>query len=287
MYDQNCFVTLTFDDDHVGDNRLRKEHFQTFINDLRGKVFRDWLKHIGWTEERYQEADKALKKEIYEQIEIPYFATGEYGDKSKRQHWHAILFNFSPPDKVKHYVTELGHQVYTSEYLRKLWPHGNIEVGSVTFESAGYVARYSAKKLAHGEDQMHKYQPVHLRSKKHAIGKAWLEKYWNTDCFNQGFILLENGAKCSIPRYYTKWLKKTHPDAWVKFVSTVRATAQNRANNREQKIQKEEREVNENREFIAQKQWVHRGKQISRNKVKKEISEQKFKRLQSKLKGNF
>jgi hypothetical protein len=282
MYEQNCFITLTYSDDHIGNNRLIKEHFQTFINDLRGKVFRKWLKHIGKSEDWYAVLPKDQRKKIYEPIEIPYFATGEYGDKSKRMHWHAILFNFRPDDLCYKYSTELGHKVYTSKFLEEVWPYGNLEVAQVSFESAGYVARYSAKKLVHGNDQDHDFTPIHLRSKKHAIGKKWLEKFYKTDCFNQGFIVLDNGARVPIPRYYTKWLKDHHPEHYGEYVTGVRARAQKRADHRAEKIKKEEMEVNEKRRYRGDG-----SQQISRNQVRKAISESKFKKLQKHQKGDF
>ena len=69
---------------------------------------------------------------------------------------------------------------------------GNTELGSVTFESAGYCARYSAKKLVHGKDDEHDFNPISKKSSKHAIGKTWLEKFW-PDVFNHGHLVLPNG----------------------------------------------------------------------------------------------
>lgn len=46
-------------------------------------------------------------------------------------------------------------------------------------------------------------------STKYAIGKKWLEKYYE-DIFNTGKLTIRGGSHSSIPRYYEKWLLKHH-----------------------------------------------------------------------------
>jgi len=96
------------------------------------------------------------------------FVTGEYGEKNKRPHWHAILFNYSPGDMEYHSSNERGDKLYTSKTIERLWGLNDSEkrpnlIGSVTFHSAGYCARYSAKKLVHGRDDEHSFQPISNR----------------------------------------------------------------------------------------------------------------------------
>ena len=211
MHEDNIFLTLTYNDESLASDRLIYDHFKIFMDSLRTKAARDLKK----------EMDKALKptgqkcsmKQARKLSYIPFMVTGEYGDETKRPHWHAIIFNYSPKDKKFLYTSDRGDKVYNSEEIAKLWNKGHIEFGSVTMESAGYVARYAAKKLAHGKDDEHNYHPIHKTSSRHAIGKTWLEKYWQTDCFNQGFILgpAPEHNKYSIPRYYWEWLEENHP----------------------------------------------------------------------------
>ena len=147
MHDDNIFLTLTYDDAHLASPRLDYRDFQLFMMRLREKVTR------GIT-------DKSLRDSLY----IPYMVTGEYGEKNKRPHWHAILFNYSPSDAVYKYSTHSGERVFDSAELSSLWGKGNLEFGSVTIESAGYVARYAAKKLVHGRDGEHDFDPIHKTS---------------------------------------------------------------------------------------------------------------------------
>jgi len=203
QHENNIFLTLTYDDPHLGDGRLNYLDFQLFMKRLRDSVQRN-----------------ITDPELKQKFAISYMVTGEYGDKTKRPHWHAIIFNYRPSDDKKKYTTDDNQQVYSSEDLNSLWGKGQTEFGSVTLESAGYVARYAAKKLSHGKDQDHNYHPIHKTSSQNAIGKTWIEKYYK-QTFDNGFIIL-GGKKASIPRYYIDWLKKYHFDEYIKFITGIR-----------------------------------------------------------------
>jgi hypothetical protein len=160
--------------------------------------------------------------------QIGYITCGEYGPSKKRPHWHACIFGWSPktvpngyqaPKKDK--TNEHGDQTWTSEFLTEVWGNGKCNFGEVTIKSAGYVARYSAKKLAHGKDHEHDYQPIFKASSKHAIGKRWLEKF-HEDIFNQGKVIVDGKNIGSIPRYYERWLKKHEPEKWQRYVTKTK-----------------------------------------------------------------
>ena len=197
-HEDNIFLTLTYDDEHLESPWLIYEHFQTFMLNLRSRLYYEF------------NGSKT----------ISFMVTGEYGDKNKRPHWHAIVFNFSPDDKKRKYSTELGEQVYSSDFISELWSRGAAEFGSVTMESAGYVARYAAKKLAHGRDQDHPFQPIHKTSSRNAIGKSWIEKNCR-HVFENGFVVLPNGSTAKIPRYYVDWCKSHRPDLYRYYVTEV------------------------------------------------------------------
>lgn len=258
-YKNNIFLTLTYNEESLKSPKLQYLDFQLFMKRLRKYI----TKGITCPD---------LKKEM----KISYMVTGEYGDKNKRPHWHAIIFNYSPSDSKPKYTTELGEEVYTSKILHDLWTHGNIEFGSVTLESAGYVARYAAKKLAHGKDQDHDYHPIHKTSSKHALGKPWIEKYWK-QTFRLGYIRLPNGQKSKIPRYYVDWLKKNNPDEYLSYVTHVRPQIQQLA---------EEQNRLEEVEFLSSL-LNYQGETsypLTRPLVKLTILKQKFKALQERLK---
>lgn len=252
MHEDNIFLTLTYNDEHLSSPKL---------------VYQDW-----------QNFAKKLRQEIsYETSErISYMVTGEYGDKNKRPHWHAIIFNFSPKDKEYKYRTELGEVVYGSERIARIWGKGLCEFGSVTLESAGYVARYASKKLIHGRDGTHEYDPIHKTSSRRAIGRTWIENHYQ-HTFGNGFIVLPNGQKSKIPRYYVDWAKKFQPDLWHYYVTKKRPEIQ---------AEMEKIRRREELDYFTQLWTRKHGDPMmqSRNSVKETILNQKFKQLQERLK---
>ena len=200
-----------------------------------------------------------------EKNRISIYCSGEYGDKNKRPHWHAIIFNWQPEDKSHKYTTDRGDKVYHSETLNSLWPQGLAEIGSVTFESASYVARYATKKLYHGKDGTHEFEPISRRSTRHAIGKTWIEKNWK-DCFTNGYLVFKKKdqyIQCGIPRYYEKWLKKNQPTEWTRYVTEVKPKIIQQAEKQEAKITLEEKKANFKRSAI-------KGLNMKRVKTKKQ-----------------
>lgn len=199
MHEKNSFITLTYSDEHLPGPKLVYSDFQKFMKRLRF---------------------------AYPNDAIGVFVTGEYGEKTKRPHWHALLFNWSPGDETYVRSNERGDRIFKSDTLDRLWGLGRTEIGSVTFESAGYCARYAAKKLVHGPDESHDFQPISKKSNKQAIGKKWLEKYFWSDCFSLGELVLRKSdgstVKSTIPRYYEKWFKENHPALWLRYVEETK-----------------------------------------------------------------
>ena len=253
------FLTLTYNKEHLKSPYLVYEDFQNFMKSLRELVTRD-----------------ITDPDVLNELRLSYMVTGEYGEKNKRPHWHALIFNFRPSDEKFLRSSETGEKVFTSQILSDLWKKGLCEYGSITIDSAGYVARYAAKKLVHGKDDEHQFHPIHKTSSKNAIGKSWIERYWK-QTFDLGYVYLPNGQKSKIPRYYVDWLKKNQPDAWRCYVTQLRHDFQVEA---EKKNRKEELEYLS--ELFNQKPGEPRP--ITRAKVKTTILNSKFKRLQEKLK---
>lgn len=176
LYDDNCFITLTYDDAHLpSDGSVDVEHFQKFMKRLR-KYF----------------SDRSIR----------FFHCGEYGDEGGRPHYHACLFNLDFPDKKLHCVQN-DNKLYTSNILSKLWPFGYSLIGSVTFESAAYVARYITKKVT-GESSEDHYQgrkPEYVTmSRRPGLGKVWYDRF-SSDIRNGDFVVV-NGRKVGVPKFY-------------------------------------------------------------------------------------
>ncbi|MGE0175408.1 MAG: hypothetical protein AB7T49_21675, partial [Oligoflexales bacterium] len=289
----NSFVTLTYSDEHLESPKLIYAHIQKFIKDLRDHIFRDYTKRVfgkdHWKNLTSEQKKFHLKtyKGIYDATRISVFVTGEYGDDKKRPHWHLLIFNWSPSDRKYLRQNDRGDKIYTSHTLDTLWGRNDPEkkpneIGDVNFHSAGYCARYAAKKLAHGQDQQHEYHPIHRRSSKHAIGKRFLEKYWK-DIFTHGecIIMDETGKihRCPIPRYYERWLEKHHPGEYVRYVTQTKAKKTQAAATKQEQIN--QKEFQENWERLNQGLPL----QTTQLQAEEIILKDKFNRLQKARQG--
>lgn len=192
LYDRNCFLTLTYNDDHLpSDLSLHFEHVQKFMHDLRQKFPND---------------------------KIRYFLCGEYGEQYERPHYHILLFNFSFPD-VKLWCYKNRIALWTSEILNSIWKHGYCIIGDVNFQSAAYVARYVLKKITgdKADDHYHGRVPEFCSmSLRPGIGHDWIEKY-ATDVLNTGFLVVRSGSKTTKllpPPYYDKFFEQYYPEAY-------------------------------------------------------------------------
>ena len=172
----------------------------------------------------YQLFMKRLRKH-YEPKTIRFYQCGEYGEKLGRPHYHACLFGHQFQD-LEFFKTINGFPLYTSETLKKLWPQGNHLVGSLTFESAAYVARYILKKQ-NGKNKNDHYQNIDQdtgeisikipeyttmsrggRSGK-GIANGWYKKY-STDVYPSDQVIVR-GRSCRPPRYYDNQYEITNP----------------------------------------------------------------------------
>ena len=199
MHENNCFITLTFNPEAL-EARTRQwsldvRDFQLFMKRLRKKHGK----------------------------RIRFFHCGEYGDKNQRPHYHALLFGFDFPDK-KLWSTREGVNLYISESLQELWPHGFSTIGDVTFQSAAYCSRYIMKKIK-GEAAAKHYEVMDeetgevwnrdpeycTMSRKPGIGRDWFDKY-KGDVFPNDYVVI-NGKKIKPPRYYDSLLPEEELEA--------------------------------------------------------------------------
>lgn len=97
------FLTLTYDDEKLPEEGLRKRDLQLFFKKLRKS----------------------------NSAKIRYYAVGEYGTRTSRAHYHAIMFNLDVTCPVA-----------------QIWDKGHVQVGSVTPASIHYVTKYVINKHA-------------------------------------------------------------------------------------------------------------------------------------------
>ena len=182
------FLTLTYDENHLPQNNsLSVEDTQLFFKKLR----------------KWSDCERRSP--------IRYFVCGEYGEHTARPHYHVILFGEDFAETRTHYKNNL----YTSPDLEKLWGKGFAPIGSVTFDSACYVASYCTKKITGPSAPEHygkRLPEFGNSSRRPGIGSTFFQKYWR-DIYPSDEVII-NGLSSKPPRFYDKLLAKQNPQLW-------------------------------------------------------------------------
>lgn len=180
------FITLTYDNKHLPmlweddvpyDMTLDKEHLSTFHQTIK----RDQQRLLG-------------KKGYLEWGKIRFYSVGEYGTRTKRPHYHTVIYNVYP---------EMIKRLLDGYY----WDKGMVHVGTVTPESCAYVAKYVIdREHDHPEGKQKEFATM---SRNPGLGHNYLEENgaWHReqteyDYTNFRIYAIRNGKKVSLPRYY-------------------------------------------------------------------------------------
>lgn len=168
-----CFITLTYNEENVpNDQSVHKAELQKFFKRLR--------KNFAGT--------------------IRYFACGEYGEKSNRPHYHAIVYGLDP---------SIGDAL-----VPLCWKKGFVQVGVATPESMAYCASYVVKKWTKkGHPDLKGRDPEFvLMSRNPGLGYNYVQKLAEAYHTERGEIALERlgwigseiricGKTYQMPRY--------------------------------------------------------------------------------------
>ncbi len=172
---QNCFITLTYDDENLPkDGSLCLADWQKFAKRLRRKAgpFR-------------------------------FFHCGEYGDLNFRPHYHACIFGLDFVADRGLWKDDGKFPLFRSPLLDQTWGLGFATVGALTFKSAAYVARYVMKKVT-GEAAAEHYgdlRPEYVTmSRRPGIGSAWFKQF-KSDVYPSDEVVHE-GKRYRPPRFY-------------------------------------------------------------------------------------
>lgn len=179
LWPYNYFVTLTYADSclplsNEGEPVLSKKDVQNFLKRLR--------KSFG---------------------SVRFFACGEYGENTKRPHYHLIIFSPRPLT-----LSRMGSNVFHSKEIGKAWKFGLHEVSLAEPGCMAYVAGYCVKKLR--DRSSHIVPPFTLMSRKPGLGFGAL--YTQTDLHSLKIYL--DGDALSMPRFYKNrlpWYETQRP----------------------------------------------------------------------------
>jgi len=170
------FVTLTYNTDHVP---ISQNGFMTLEKTDLQKYFKRLRKIVP------PGGDK-----------IRYYAVGEYGGKTSRPHYHAIVFNVPDP-----------------EFFFQAWhlddkPLGTVHVGNVSGDSIAYTMKYIDKP---------RHKPLHSRDDRQlefalmskGLGQTYVHDYsidYHKKDIGSLFVTKLDGRKVAMPRYYRKMI---------------------------------------------------------------------------------
>lgn len=162
------FITLTYDEENVpyGDG-----HMSLCTRDLQ--LF--WKRLRKLHDRRYV-------------TDIRYYAVGEYGGRTARPHYHAIVFD-----------------CWCDRLYSDAWPHGNVHVGKVTNSSIAYVTGYVMKpsvvKELENDSKIERTRPFMSKG----LGEAYITpaiREWHNATDDRGYVVGPGGEKSPMPRYY-------------------------------------------------------------------------------------
>lgn len=156
-----------------------------------------------------------------------FFMCAEYGDRTLRPHYHAIVFGHDfADDRVSIKPGEFG-DLYFSPSLQLLWGKGQCSVGEVTFQSCAYVARYCMKKATgplagaryrrRDGDRSWSVKPEFCtmsrggRGGEGGIGSRWIRQF-KGDIYPSDETIL-NGKRMRTPRFYDSFLTPAELEA--------------------------------------------------------------------------
>jgi len=189
MHRDSCFLTLTYDDQHLPyGNTLVVADLQAFCKRLHNRLLRS--RGFG----------------------IRYYAAGEYGERTQRPHYHLIVYGYSFPDRKFYKKAPNGENLYSSAECEELWPSGFNVIGEVTFDSAAYVARYVVTKLTGRKagflssvcwetgEIVSRIDEFSNMSRRPGIGASWYEKY-GAHSYKWDSVIM-NGREIRPPRFY-------------------------------------------------------------------------------------
>lgn len=198
MHSRSCFLTLTYDDRHLPPfSTLQKSDLDNFFKRIRNHA------------------------------KVRYFGCGEYGERTRRPHYHVLLFGYDfDHDREPVTVTGAGSTVYRSAFLEELWSLGHSSIGELNYQSAAYVARYCSKKWTVKDRDVYKMVldehtgewfservPEFIcASRRPAIGLDWFKQYYS-DVYPSDFVIV-NGQRLRSPRYYDRKLKQMYPELY-------------------------------------------------------------------------
>lgn len=220
LHEQNYFITLTYDDNHLPMAEF-KEH--------EGKIY---IKDDTWKGTLVKKDLQLFFKRLRDRIpKFTYLACGEYGEEGERPHYHAILFGAKLPTESFYKPRLINKEwYYQNKIIEECWvtsegrnkkgePLGISNISEANWNTIAYTARYVVKKqtgIYANEEYAKKGQEKEFItvSKNPAIGKEYFNLH-HMDIMESDKVMIHNKTgtyECTRPRYFDKLIEKYHEE---------------------------------------------------------------------------
>ena len=182
------FLTLTYNDENIPHSPNSTPYQPSYMFNKT-----DVQKYI-----------KRVRKE--NESKLKYYFVSEYGDKTQRPHYHAIIFNSNADLLKEKWSNEKGEL-------------GHVQIGSTNQASIHYVTKYVINKQDYANRQKNE-RPFALISK--GLGRAYAETtrmfHANTKNYT---VFYPGGIRQTMPRYYRDKLydEKTQREIAAKIIN--------------------------------------------------------------------
>lgn len=164
MHERNSFLTLTYADEHLPqDGHVHKRDLQLFFKRMR---------HL---------------------CDFRYFACGEYGEKTRRPHYHMLCFG---QDFMDARNTHMG-DYYVNHAVSEQWKLGHVTIAPLEMAACAYVAGYVNKKMGTVDEGFR------IMSRKPGIAGSWLRA--NLENVDRITTVVIEGAPHPVPKRFQLW----------------------------------------------------------------------------------
>lgn len=195
VHEKSCFLTLTYNDDHLPKGgTLVPRDATLFLKRLRKKM---------------------------SPIQLRFFLVGEYGSLDQRPHYHAIVYGINSDE------TEIMRSAWVCPNSKQ--SIGFIMVGDLTLKSAQYVSGYLIDRKTNGDDPETKkwlrgrHPEFTRRSNKPGLGALEVPNIIDSLTTNNGVHIVESldgmpsvitleGRKFAIGRYLKQKCRERYGD---------------------------------------------------------------------------
>lgn len=168
----SAFITLTYSEPPLSQQNVptvEKKHLQDFFKRLR----------------HYLDGRK-----------IRYYAVGEYGTKTQRPHYHAIIFGLHPLE------IEFIHKAWNDYKDSKDYQTGHAMATSLNDARIHYTTKYHLNYKPKSDRDQTRQSEFALMSRKPGIGANYLERATTYHRETQNHFVMLEGFKQPMPRYY-------------------------------------------------------------------------------------